>query len=1606
MTPERWNQIEEIFQAALDLPAAEREAYISEAAGADEDLREQVRALVSQHDEAGEFIEVPAVALTGVAGVKTDPHATTPDSGIFELLDDPFTGRRIGAYRVVREIGRGGMGAVYLAERADSEFRRRVAIKLIKRGMDTDFILRRFRNERQILATLDHPYIARLLDGGTTDDGLPYFVMEYIEGLPLYRFCDERKLTIPERLRLFRQVCDAVHYAHRQQVIHRDIKPSNILVTADGAPKLLDFGIAKLLNPALAADITLDPTATAMRLMTPEYASPEQVRGEPVTAASDVYSLGVLLYELLTGHRPYRLRHRAPHELARVICEEEPAHPSIVITRPDDLLPAHAPDGQTATLHYLYWSRNATVESLRRELSGDLDRIVMKALRKETVERYRSAEEMRDDITRFLEGRPVLAPPVPSVTGRGKASTPFEPPADEKSIAVLPLKILDPQAGLDTGDEFLGVGLADALITRLGALRRFTVRPTSTVLRYGRNGADPVAAGRELGVSYVVDGHVRRGAGRVRVTVQLLDVRDGTTLWGGQFDEPFTDVLVLEDAISSQVAEALVPHLTGAERRQLAKRGTDNSDAFEAYLRGRYHWNTFTEEGFAKAINCYYQAVAHDPDYALAYTGIADYYNWLGVYVILPFRETSAAAKEAASKAVELDPELAEGFAALGFATLTHDFDWGAAEAQLRRALELNPTYATAHSWYGFQLAMEGRFDESVAAMRRAVELDPLSPIHQHALSWCLYQARRYEEAAAAARKLIADEPNYGVGHFFLGWILRHVGQHEEALKASLKGVELLGRGPYVLGGLGATYAAAGRTAEAREVLRELHEIAEQRHVSPYHLALLHRHLGEHEEAFRQLERAFEMNDAWVVWLGVEPQFDALRSDSRFASLLRRTNNPLASRRAASLPGPTTGQKSVAVLPLRVLSMPGGDNNTGDEYLGVGLADALITRLSNLHRFVVRPTSSVLRYSGGEVDPFIAGRETGADFVVDGNVRRAGDVLRVTVQLLSVAEGATRWAGRFDEKITDVLALEDTLSEQVATALVPQLSGDEREQLAKRGTDNAQAFEAYLRGRFHWHSLTEEGFAKAIDNYRLAVELDPDYALAYAGIADYHIFVGIYGLQPFIECSAAAKEAALRAVELDPELAEGHAALGFALVTHDFDWEAAEREHRRALELNPNNPTARDWYSFLLLNQGRFDEALIEVERAHELDPLTPLVSLAVAWCHYHARRFDESVAVHRRVIDAEPRFAYGRLMYSWALRRAGRRGEAVEQAERATQIGGESQLYLTGLAAAYAEAGRAEDARATLERLRVMSETRYVSPYLLATVHVFLGEHERALALVEEAVRIRDAWVMWLAVEPQFDALRSDPHFRELVQRTNNPAATRHAESLAAGGAAEEEKSIAVLPLKILGGRGAESGDEYLSIGLADALITRLSNVRRFVTRPTSSVLRYRGEAGADPVAAGRELNVDYVLDGNIRRAGESIRVTAQLLSVAEGATLWGGHFDERFTDVLALEDSLSEQVAAALVPQLTNEERQKLQKRGTDNPEAFEAYMRGRHHWNTFTEEGFAKALVCYNQAVALAPDYALAYTGIADYYNWLGVYAVLPFAETSAAAKEAAL
>ncbi|HEX8748379.1 MAG TPA: protein kinase [Pyrinomonadaceae bacterium] len=1392
MSSERWRQLEEIFQTALDMPAAERASYVVKACAGDEELRRQVEALLAQNDEAGTFLDEPLYEHSGV-------------QALADLIDDdPVIGQRIGAYKVVSQIGRGGMGAVYLAERDDNTFQRRVAIKLIKRGMDTDFILRRFRHERQILAALDHPYIARLLDGGATSTGQPYFVMEYIEGQPLYKHCDERRLSVRERLRLFCQVCEAVDYAHQKQVIHRDIKPSNILVSSDGVPKLFDFGIAKLLNPELATD-TNPQTASAMRMMTVEYASPEQVQGLPVTFLSDVYSLGVLLYELLTGHRPYHFRSRQLFEMARVIMEEEPEMPSLSVARTDNLLPETGNTLDPVTVERVCELRGETPAVLSRELAGNIDRIIMKALRKVPPERYQSALSLRDDIIRHMEGGAVSAPVyTPNVTTHPTHIMSAKSPA-AKSIAVLPLKILNLSPNSDTGDKFMSVGLADALITTLSGVRRLTVRPTSAVLRYGDEDCDPLMAGRELGVDFVLDGRIKIVGQRIRVSLQLLDVSRSASIWANQFDEQYRDALELEDSITAKVADALLPQLAEGERDQLKKRGTDNPGAFDAYLRGRYFWNQFTPESLSKVIESFQTAIRLDPNYALPHVGIADFYNWASIYGMVQPVDAYSKARAAALRALELDPDLGEAYAALGLLA-SSQWKWAESERLYQKALELSPNYSLAHEWYGSLLTGTGRFEEGMREIRRAEELDPLSPRAMTMSAWAFYQARHFDDAAAKAQQIIDLDKNFPQGYIQLGNCLEQMGRAEEAVKAVEKGMRLMPDSTLPQYVLCYALVAAGREREAREVLNEMKKGAAEGYVKSYFMALSYAALDEREAAFEFLEKAADERDHWLLWLGTEPKLDTLRADSRFKELFRQTKAPMSLLQdggivkeaftgdAPSGARPLTARPArlerhrltvLAALALLALAavaaigyfalrtqparqvtaiavLPFANATTSSEfdYLGDGLTESLIDGLSQLPGMKVISRGSSFKYKGKEVAAQDAAKALGVGAVVRGRIVRSDQQLQVSVVLFG-ADGQQLWGSQYQATPEDFSRAQAEISRDLARVLASGLSVDERRQFLRPETANPQAFNSLLKGRFYWNKNGTENWKKAIEQYEQALAADPSYAHAYAELSGTHRLLAIGDGPGAKEHWLKAEQMGQKALELDAENAEAHAALG-RLKFDAWDWQGAERYLKRAVELNPNHARARGWYARCLSILGRHEEAVAEAGRARELDPLSALSNAALGEVLRYARRFKDAVDLIHQTMDNSGPLTHLHLGYSYLG--AGNYEEAAAEFQEAVKLGLNDSSVQIYLGIAYARQGERDRAQILLEQAQ--KKNGQSTPLEMAALYDAMGMRDSALAVFEQAYQKRDREIYTVAVDAIYDGLRTDPTVQDMLRK------------------------------------------------------------------------------------------------------------------------------------------------------------------------------------------------------------------------------------------------
>lgn len=1342
MTPERWQQIEAIFHEALALDEASRAQLLERSCGCDAGLREEVEKLLAQFAEASSFIEQPVYE-----NVKGPVLSALLDDG----EEDPIIGTRLGAYRILREIGRGGMGAVYEAERADGEFHMRVAIKIVKRGMDTDLILQRFRRERQILALLDHPNIAGFLGGGSTDSGLPYFVMEFIDGKPLYRYCDDYQLPVDERLRVFRRVCAAVDSAHQMQIVHRDLKPSNILVKENGEPKLLDFGIAKVLDPLIMAT-DIDPTATQMRLMTPEYASPEQIEGRAVGPSSDIYSLGVILYELLTGHRPYELSRQNPVDAARVIREETPSRPSECLTGRDRLVPVSL--SQLTTVEYVFSSRSATAAELQKKLAGDLDRIILKTLSKRPEDRYETVAALADDISNYLENRPVNA--------RNFVSPDLLRLTDHRqSIAIMPFKMIGVGDAKSTDDIFLGIGLADALVSRLSGVNRLIVRPTSSVFPFAEE--SPITAGEKIGVDFVLEGSIRRIGERIRVTAQLLSVAEGATRWAEKFDEKATDVLELEDSISDRVAKVLLPHLTGDERRRLEKRGTNNNDAYHAYLRGRYFVNQFTSDALPKAVEAFQEAASLDPDYALAHVGIADFYIWSAIFGMMPSKEAFPQALRSTLRALEIDDTLGEAFALLAFVTLIYDRNWGRAELFAKRAIDLSSNYYFAHEAYANILCSQGRFDEALSSMRRAEELDPFSPRTKVMLAWILYQARRYDKALRKARQGDEMQKDFPQGKMHVGNVLIALGRTQEAVETLQNCCDLWPAAlpKYFLVG---SLAADGQMDEARRVAAEVAS-ADSAFIKPSFAAMVNLYVGEIDAAFEWFQRAVDERDEWMTWFGTEPKLDVIRKDPRYLKILEQTENPIAQRQAKAAP---TSDASIAVLPFRMI----GGENTGeseDSYLSLGLADALTMRLSNVGRFLVRPTSSVLPFASGDVDPFAAGRELGVEYIVDGNIRRVGTRIRVTAQLLNVAESATRWAEGFDEDFTDVLELEDSISEKVTNSLVPRLTGDERRKLAKRGTDSVEAHDAYLRGRYFWNQFVPEAFPKSIEAFEKAVELDPNYALAHVGVADFYTWACIHGMFPPSEGFPKVLKAATRALEIDPQLAEAYAALGL-YYSNMQQWDKCEEYYRRSIDLSPNYSLGHEWLSAVLVGTGRFEEGTKEILHAESLDPLSLRPKVLSAWTLYQARDYESALTKARELGELAPNFMQSHMQLANILIELGEAREALKAAKRAVELASDSPLPIYYLAFALVVAGKQAEAEKTVAKWEKAAVTDYVPPYFLGLSNLAIGNADKALDYLDAARLEPSAWVMWLATEPKLDPLRFDARFIEIVRKTGLP--------------------------------------------------------------------------------------------------------------------------------------------------------------------------------------------------------------------------------------------
>jgi len=733
-------------------------------------------------------------------------------------------------YEFIEELGTGGMGSVYKV--FDKKIKEEVALKILRPEIASDKkTIERFSNELKLARKIRHENICQMYDINE-EEGTHYITMEYVPGEDLKSFIRRvGQLPVGKTISIVKQVCEGLSEAHRLRVIHRDLKPQNIMIDKEGNARIMDFGIARSIKGK-------GITGAGMMIGTPEYMSPEQVEGKDVDQRSDIYSLGVNLYEMVTGQVPFE--GDTPFAIGIKHKSETPKDP----------------------------------REINSQIPEDLSQVILKCMEKKRERRYQTDEVLLSDLIKMVEP---------------KTET-IRVPEWKNSIAVLPFADLSPKKD----QEYFCDGITEEIINSLSKLEDLRVVARTSSFSFKGKNIDIREIGRKLNVETLLEGSVRKARDRLRINAQLINVVDGYHLWSERYDRKMEDVFAIQDEISQAIVDNLKIKLLAAEKAVFKKRYTENIEAYNLYLKGRYYWNKWTAEGYRKSVEHYQRALQVEPNLALAYAGLADAYSSLtsSAVVGLSPKEQIPMAKEAALKALELDDTLAEAHTSLAEIKLSYEYEWTAAEREFRRALELNPSLTNALHRYSHLLIALRRIEESLAVSLRALELDPLDPEMGVHLAWHYYNARQYDEAIEVCQRTIEIDPNFHEIYWFLGLVYEGKDMFADAITALQKALSLSGGSTVERAALGHVYGRAGMRDKAEKILEELSELSKQRHVSCLNFALVYASQDRKDQAVEFLEKGYRERSTWMPYIGVDPRLEPLQSNARFKDLLRRMNLP------------------------------------------------------------------------------------------------------------------------------------------------------------------------------------------------------------------------------------------------------------------------------------------------------------------------------------------------------------------------------------------------------------------------------------------------------------------------------------------------------------------------------------------------------------------------------------------------------------------------------------------------------------------------------------------------------------------------------------------
>ncbi len=878
------SKIEKIYHAVLKKSSFERELFLKEICGEDVELCREVESLLEYEEQAKDFIETPPI------DVAADLFA--------QQNNENLVGQRLNQYQVLSVLGVGGMGKVFLAQ--DSKLKRQVALKFLPAELTEDKkYLQRFEQEARAASALNHPNILTIHELGKSDH-LHFIVTEFIEGESLRGRIARKRLQLAESLEIAIQIVSALHAAHEAGIIHRDIKPENIMIRQDGIVKVLDFGLAKLTTPFTSTDsenatITKISTLPGMILGTPNYMSPEQARGKDIDHQTDIFSFGVVLYEMLSGDAPFE--DETVSDIIAGVLTKEPKRLTDIPSELEEIVNKSLQKEKrlryqtTKDLLLNLKDVKADLEfqnKLERSISPNQDENKTQILKGTTLgefdQKITSQTVVSNWKTKYVAiGLLSLVLAIGGFFGYKY----FAPARQIESIAIMPFVN---ESG-NTEVEYLSDGMTETLIGSLSNIPNLSVKSRSSVFRYKGQETNLITIGKELNVQAILNGRVVQYGNEITLYVELIDAQEDTVLWTSDYHRQMTNLVALQSEIAKDVSTKLKTKLSGGDEAKITKTSTTNPEAYQAYLKGRYYWNRRTGENTKKAIEHFKEAIDRDPNYALAYSGLADCYLILNQSVGTPLGETLPQAKGYAERAITLDDQLAEPHVSLGGVN-RFSWQWTEAEREYKRAIELNPNYATAYQWYCILLRDLGRNDEAALMIKRAYEIDPLSGVIASNVSR-MYQLQNDHQASIEnSLKIIELDSNFPLAYIDLGLSYLKQGRPSEGIANLEKAVELSNKGSVFLADLGFGYGIVGKRTEATAIAKELEERYARKEANGRNIATVYLGLGEKDKAFEWLEKDFQTHNGDLAVIRWRIMFEPLRDDPRYKNLLKRMNLP------------------------------------------------------------------------------------------------------------------------------------------------------------------------------------------------------------------------------------------------------------------------------------------------------------------------------------------------------------------------------------------------------------------------------------------------------------------------------------------------------------------------------------------------------------------------------------------------------------------------------------------------------------------------------------------------------------------------------------------